>query len=114
MTEEGRFSLMLAFLAVTGVDIGLVYWRYKVWSDMVRLGVQVPGLVTSLEKVSEGFSIKVSYAVDGREITENRIVGGLMPRPGKMVKQGEKVTVLADSRHPERYIILDMYLKPGV
>jgi len=113
MTLEGKQTLLMVFLAVTAIDLILIYRRCRIWSNLVRFGQEVPATVTGLVPMGQGYLIRVEYTINGQEIINDRMVGGLIPRIGKMVDDGDKVRLLVDSRNTDRYIILDLFLKPG-
>ena len=115
LSEEAFRVMVVIFWAFTTAFLGLIGFRYRLISRLVRGGVEVPGKVVRLKPASQGMIIMtVSYRFGGKEIEASKSVGGLLPKlSAKPLREGQEVSLLVNDAMPERYIILDLYLKPS-
>ena len=99
----------------TTAFIALITFRYRLISGIVRGDTEVPGKVIRLSPAPQGMSIvTVSYRSGGKDVQSSKSVGGLLPKLSvKPLREGQEVSLLVNDARPERYIILDLYLKPS-
>lgn len=108
----GEFWVSISFVAAAVAGVVLSFWRYHTWARLIRRGVVLSGEVEGYSTVSPTFAvIGVSYNFEGRRIETAKTIGGLLPKIGKTVKQGDKITVLVDSKASNRFLILDLYME---
>ena len=97
----------------TTAFVALVIVRYRLISGIVRGGAEVPGKVIRLSPAPQGMSIvTVSYRSGGKDVQSSKSVGGLLPKLSvKPLREGQEVSLLVNDARPERYIILDLFLR---
>ncbi len=111
-TAEELETFGIIFVVISVAELGLPLWRYRLWSGMINDGVEHPARVTNIKMVGDGESIFVSYTHDGTEIANGRPIGGLIRTSSKRLSLGDEVTVIVSSKKPDRYVLLDLHLKP--
>jgi hypothetical protein len=114
LTADVERILLVAFWAVTTGFLGVITWRYRLWSTLVKGGVEVHGKVRSMKTTAQYgmFLVTVSYRFEGEDIVTSKPIGGLLPKFRKTIREGQDVSLLVNRNKPGRYIILDLILEP--
>jgi len=111
-SESELQILMFVFIIATVADGGFIVWRYLLWSRLMRTGVEMRVKLERYKQDADGLDINVTYTFEGREIKEGRIISGLIPFRALEMSEGQEVSILVSSENPERYLLLERYLKP--
>lgn len=94
-------------VVVIGIDIGLVYWRWSVYSSILNSGVEVPGEVTSVTRSGDTVMVEYTYRWQAETIKSTHKIGGYIPKRRIKEEVGLKATLLVDPSKPTRFLVLD-------
>lgn len=99
--------MYLWFVAVVGSSIGIIYWRWRVYSSVISSGVEVPGEVTSIKKSGDAVEIEYTYRWQAETVKSTGKVSGYIPKRKIKEAVGMKATLLVDPTKPKRFLVLD-------
>lgn len=110
--EDGVEPLDLTYLywilvADVGVSIGVIYWRWHLYSSILTSGVETPGAVTSVTKSGESMSIEFTYRWQAETVKSTKMVQGYLLKRRLNYRAGMNVTLLVDANKPQRFLVLD-------
>lgn len=110
--EDGSGPLDTTYLYVllvvdVGISIGMLYWRWNLYSAVLSSGVETPGEVTSVTRSGDAIIVEYTYRWQAETVKSTRKVGGYIPKRRIKEEVGLKAMLLVDPNKPQRFLVLD-------
>ena len=69
---------------VLGIDIviglGMIYWRWNLYSSVLQSGVETSAEVTSVTKVGDTTAVEWTYRWQAETVKSAKLIGGFIPK----------------------------------
>jgi hypothetical protein len=103
--DIGTFYFVL--VADVAIALGMIYYRWSIYSSVLSSGVETPGEVTSVTSNGDAITVEFTYRWQAETVKSTGKMGGYIPKQRVKYEVGLKATLLVDQNKPKRFLVLD-------